>query len=302
MKQILFAFIFLSALYLAAFQLGKTHYFDRSTPAKISLPKTLDYGFHPTDYPLERRSFALVIVGYNNGAFVEKTLKSLFSQVYSNYRIIYVDDASTDGSFSLVKDLVDSSSAKDSVSLIRNSERLGELASLTQAIQGCADEEIVVWVGGQDWLAHEWVLHRLNAYYANPDLWLTFGQYREFPGYKLGMSAPFDRGEWEEKGARGAAFTAYHLKTFYAALLKQIDPADLMYQGSFLSSAIDMAVMIPLLELAQGHFQYIPEIIYIASQKAPEEPELFLRSQRYIRSLAAYTPLTSVVSIEAASE
>lgn len=282
--------------------MGKTRYFEFSSPAKISLPKIVDYGFRPTDYPLEHRPFVLIAVGHENGAFVEKTLRSMFSQVYPNFRIVYVDDASTDGSFSLVQDFVHSSGFEKIVTLIRNSERVGELASINQVIRECADEEIVVWIGGQDFLSHEWVLDRLNAYYADPELWLTFGQYREFPGYKLGTSAPFDRAEWEEKGPRGSIFTASHLKTFYAALFKQIGLADLMYQGAFLSSAVDMAVMIPLLELAQNHFQYIPEILYIANQQPSEEPELLLRSQRYIRSLAAYEPIPSVVSIEAISE
>lgn len=301
MKKILFFLVFLGALYAVGFTAAKSFYLKKSS-AQASLPKFVDHGFRPTAYPLTNRSFVIAVVGYNNGAFVEKTLRSLFSQVYPHYRIVYVDDASTDGSFSLVKDLVESSGCAESVTLTKNVERLGELANLSQIVEASEDEEIIVWVRGEDFLAHEWVLTELNAYYADPDLWMTFGQYREFPGYRLGSSAPFDRAEWEEKGARGCTFTASHLKTFYAALFKQINSEDLLYQGSYFSAAVDVAVMVPLLELARNHFQFIPDILYIAQKQYPEESELAIRSERYIRSLASYEPLPSLLSLEAVCE
>lgn len=271
---------------------------------EISRPLELDHGFRAVDCPLEYRPFTLVAIGRNNGAFVDKTLRSMFSQVYPNYRIIYVDDGSTDGSFSLVKDLVDLNEFREKVILICNVEPLGELANLCQVLEMCEDREIVVWIGGTDWLAHEWVLNRLNCYYADPDLWMTYGQYREFPGYRLGQCAPFDRRELEEKGFRGAPFTASHLRTFYAGLFNKISKADLMYQGEFLSAAIDAAVMTPLLEMAENHFQYIPEILYIANRQLStlENPEEISRAEHYIRSLASYPPLKLASVSEVVSE
>ncbi len=63
-----------------------------------------DNGFTPSQFPLVRRSFVVFICGYNNGAFVEKTLRSVLSQAYDSYRVIYIDDASTDGSFEAAND------------------------------------------------------------------------------------------------------------------------------------------------------------------------------------------------------
>lgn len=303
MKRILLAVIFLGALYLAGFSLGKSRSLGL-TPEEVLTTPELDHGFRALEYPLEYRPFTLISIGHNNGAFVEKTLRSMFTQVYPNYRIIYVDDGSTDGSFSLVKDLVASSGFRDKVTLICNEGLRGELANLCQALKECEDQEIIVWIGGSDWLAHEWVLSRLNGYYADPDLWMTYGQYREFPGYRLGACAPYDRMEWEQKGFRGSPFVASHLKTFYAGLFKRISEEDLMYQGEFLSMAIDAAVMTPLLEMAKDHFQCISEILYIANQqvKIQEDQESFSRVEHYIRSLASYQPLSAAVSHEALCE
>ena len=146
----------------------------------------LDNGFRPAQYPCQNRSFVIFICGFNNGAFLEKTLRSVFSQVYDNYRLIYIDDASTDGSFELARDCISQSGYSSRATFVHNDQRLGLLANLVRAVQVCKDQEIVILLHGQDWLAHEWVLERLNQYYADPDLWLTYGQYREFPVVSIG--------------------------------------------------------------------------------------------------------------------
>ena len=45
----------------------------------------------------------IVIASYNNERWVEENLKSVFMQDYSNYRVIYIDDASTDGTADLAE-------------------------------------------------------------------------------------------------------------------------------------------------------------------------------------------------------
>ena len=292
MKRIALTVFFLAALYAAGFIFGKNHA-ARLEKLAMQLPVYFDNGFRPTSYPIEERSFVVVVIAHNNGAFVEKSLASIFSQHYPRYRVIYIDDGSTDGSASLASDLIASGGQKEIVQFVRHPDQIGELAHLSSIVKDLDDQEIVVWLGGKDQLAHEWVLEHVNAYYADPELWMTYGQYREVPGYRLGKSAPFQRDLWEKKGFRGHPFVATHLKTFYAGLFKQIDPVDFTYQGAFLSSAAEEAVMIPLLELARDHFQFVPEVLCLVRQHVPtiEEAELSSRGERYIRSLSSYEPL-----------
>ncbi len=139
--------------------------------------------FQPTEFALENQAFCIVIVGRNNGAYLEKTIQSALSQNYENFRIVYVDDGSDDGSQDLAKEKLQEEGVK--TSFICNAERLGLNGSLSRALENSPDEEIVVLLHGEDWLAHEWVLKRLNQYYADPDLWLTFGKSRDYPGYSI---------------------------------------------------------------------------------------------------------------------
>lgn len=221
---------------------------------------TIDLGFRPAPFTLDNQPFVVVIIGRNNGANVEPTLRSVFAQSYDNFRIVYIDDASTDGTFDFVRDLVYDSNHMGRVTLVKNEERLGKVNNLYRAIQTCADEEIVVLLGGEDRLSHEWVLQRLNQYYADPDLWLTYGQYREYPSLALGKSGPF----LKEVGFRMNPFPASHFQTFYASLFKKIRSTDL-----FRAPDNDLAYMVPMLEMGAEHFQFIPEIHYLVSKMPP---------------------------------
>ncbi len=254
----------------------------------------LDHGFRASAFPLESRSFVFVICGYNNGAFIEKTLSSVFAQAYDFYRVIYIDDGSTDGSFEAARDAIYSSGQMLRTTIVRNEERLGQLANLVRAVDVCENQEIVVVLNGEDWLAHEWVLSRLNQYYSDSDLWLTYGQYCEFPSYKTGAARSYRKAEWKE--LREAPFAAGHLQTFYASLFRRISEADLTQHGTFFPAASDLAVMLPMLEMAGDHFQFLPEILYVVNRHAVVQidPEMQARCEREIRSFKPYQPLISL--------
>ncbi len=247
--------------------------------------------FKPSQFPLKNNPFAIVVVGYNNGATVAKTLASVFSQKYENYRLIYIDDASNDGSFDLARDLIYESEQIAQVTLVQNERRLGTLANIARAVDTCQNEEIVVILQGEDWLAHEWVLQRLNGYYADPDLWLTYGQYMDFPTYKKGICR-----EYRENRFRTQPFFASHLKTFYAALFKKIRQADFIYSGQFFPACSDMAYMIPMLEMGKDHYHLIPEVLYISNSQTvgKEDREMQLRCEKFIRALDPYSSLSSI--------
>ena len=194
-----------------------------------------DAPFKPTSFCVENLPFVIAIVGKNNGAWVEKLLLSVSSQNYPNYRIVYIDDASDDGSFELARDLICAQTSSVNISVMRNEEPLGFIKSLARVVRECKDREIVVVLHGEDRLAHEWVLQRLNQYYANPDLWITYGQYLMAPSYQVGIC----RALRENERPRSAPFFASHLKTFYARLFKMIRETDFDSQGDV---GVEMAI------------------------------------------------------------
>jgi glycosyltransferase involved in cell wall biosynthesis len=249
-----------------------------------------EISFSPANFVLKESPFTVVIIGYNNGGVVAKTLSSVLSQVYENFRLIYIDDCSDDGSFEVARDAVYASDHLAKVSLIRNEEKLGTLANVYRAAQSSSDDEILIILESDQSLAHEWVLQRLNAYYEDPNLWITLAQGINYPSFDL---APFDFKEGRELEGLSS-----HLKTFSAALFKKIHESDLVYSGFFLPAAVELAYMTPMLEMGKEHFTFIPEVLSINNKEVvkEEDRELVLRCEKYIRSLDPYPELTTLRS------
>lgn len=247
-----------------------------------------DCSFSPASFVLKERPFTVVIVGRNNGGVVEKTLSSVLFQSYENFRLIYIDDFSDDGSFEVARDVVYASECLARVSLIRNEERLGNLANLYRAVLSCPDDEMIVILESDQSFAHEWVLQRLNAYYEDPNLWVALAQGINYPSFDL---APSDLKEGRELQGLSS-----HLKTFSAALFKKIRESDLVYSGSFLPAATELAYMTPMLEMGKEHFHFIPEVLSVNNKEIPkqEDRQLVLRCEKYIRSLDPYPQMTSL--------
>ena len=55
---------------------------------------------------MERKNkFKVVISSYNNEKWVEANVASILKQTYTNYDVLYINDASTDNTLSLIHEL-----------------------------------------------------------------------------------------------------------------------------------------------------------------------------------------------------
>ena len=53
-----------------------------------------------------KNKFKIVIPSYNNEQWVEPNVASILNQTYTNYDVLYINDASTDNTLTLVNELV----------------------------------------------------------------------------------------------------------------------------------------------------------------------------------------------------
>ncbi|MBM3183697.1 MAG: glycosyltransferase [Chlamydiae bacterium] len=186
MRGFFFFLALIVLVFFAGFSAARFHVMDRFP--FFSTQKTQETGFLPTLHPQESLPFCVVIVGKNNGAYLEKSLLSALTQSYDNFRVIYLDDGSEDGSFSLAEEIAEKTLGK--IQLLRNEKTVGVFPSLGKIADFFKEGEIVVLLDGNNWLSHEWVLERLNQYYADPDLWMTIGKTLAFPSYES-LETPF---------------------------------------------------------------------------------------------------------------
>ncbi|HXW85875.1 MAG TPA: glycosyltransferase family A protein [Candidatus Bathyarchaeia archaeon] len=212
---------------------------------------------------ITERPMVVVIPSYNNQQWCIKNLASVFSQQYTNYRVIYIDDCSTDKTASLVNTFLKSCDAQKQVTFISNSTNQGSLANLYRAIHACADDEIIVLLDGDDCFAHEQVLAIVNDAYEKTDSWIVYSQHQCYPSLLVGDSAAFSETILQHAAFRRVAWVSSALRTFYAGLFKQIPLQDLLYKGTFFPVAGDLAYMFPMLEMAGDRIFFLDEILYI---------------------------------------
>lgn len=245
--------------------------------------------------------FTITSTVYNAEDWIARHIQSVSRQTYDNFSHIIVDAASVDKTWDtaagLVRALRDGGYAGPTLRCNIHDARKGPLENAYNIWRELPDDEVIVWLDGDDWLAVDSALDILARTYASPaDPWVTYGQFM-FASGELGFAGPYQPNE----NARDSDWwRATHLKTFRAGLVKSIDPG--LFKdptGEFCSLAIDRAVMYPLLELAGAHQKYIDRILYVYNSKASwwanqpaSERQRELDEVTRMRNLSRLSPLT----------
>ena len=250
------------------------------------------------DLNLPEKKIVILIPSYNNSRWFKENLDSIFSQNYTNYRIVYIDDCSPDGTGNKVEAYIAKSGKKNLVTLVKNQERKLALANIYNAIHDhCDDDEIVAMCDGDDFLAHKNVLKYINYIYSTHDVWLTHGNYMRLSNFKKRTETKsFEESIVKNNDFRSSSKGAQHLRTFYARLFKKIQKEDLMYQGKFFTMTYDVAMFMPMLEMSGFKYYCITDILYIYNDLNPindhkRNKELQKHLDKLIRCKSKYLPL-----------
>ena len=270
------------------------------------------------------RDFVIIVPSYNNENWCVNNVDSILRQNYDKYRIIYINDFSSDETETRVKerlkkfnkdyqivsfdvdynkdisDLLKSyrkliNEKKCFFTLVNNKQRCGSLANLYRAIYSCNDSEIIVLVDGDDWLSREDVLKELNTTYSSADVWLTHGRFMEYRNKSSNWSLKIPEEIIKQNEFRKYRLPS-HLKTFYSWLFKKIRLEDLLYQEKFFPVTGDMAMMFPMFEMAGERHSYIDNVNYIYNDinsinDFKVNKDLQIKLDDYVRSLPPYQRL-----------
>lgn len=247
----------------------------------------------------EEKKMVVVIPSYNNQEWYYKNLQSVFLQDYENYRVIYIDDHSTDGTPDLVEHLIKQEGKTGKVTLIKNKTRKGALFNTYVALHSCDPDEIVAILDGDDWFAKTDVLRIINDVYQDPDVWMTYGQFCYYPGGQIGFAREIPFHIISDNQIRYYDWVTTHLKTFYAGLFHKIAFSDFLCGREFYSAAGDLAYTLPIVEMAGRHTRFIADVLYVYNVQTPyNDHKMRLSLQRYftylIRRKTPYHPLTTL--------
>ena len=204
--------------------------------------------------------FIVIVPLYNVEKWIKTNINSVLSQTYENYECYYIDDMSTDNSAKIIQEF-----ESEKIKLIKNKEKKFALRNIVEAIEHANpdDEDIIVTLDGDDWLAKKEVFEILDKNYQDDTL-MTYGTYIHYPdGLVPGNVVPYSKQVIENKSYREARWRASALRTFKYKLWKNINKEDLKdTDGNFYEMAWDLAIMFPMLEMADDRWKCIKDILY----------------------------------------
>ena len=244
------------------------------------------------------RYIVVIIPSFNNEKWCTLNIESVLRQKYRNFHVVFINDCSTDATFRLVSLHCQNRGMMDKVTLINNSERKGALYNIYHAIHACDDHAIIITLDGDDWFKGDDVLTTINNAYNDPNVWLTYGQFEEYPRGSLGICHPMPDYIVASRSYRKQPWFTSHLRTFYAGLFKKVKREDMLDEdNNFYQVTWDQSFMFPMLEMADGHIKFIDKILYVYNQANPlndfkQHIRKQLNCEQIIRRKPQYDPIT----------
>lgn len=244
------------------------------------------------------KKFVILTASYNNISFYKKNLDSVFKQTYKNWELIYMDDVSSDGTGDAVQEYIKTRGFQNKVRFVANEQKAYCLGNYYREIHKLDDDVIIVTLDGDDAFADEYVLEYLNRIYQDPDVWCTYGNFAQDPpnGSTFRLQ-PFPEHIINKNEFRNFSWNIHHLRSFYAALFKNIKKEDLMYEGELLKTVEDVAFMLPIIEQCGKHHRFIDKVLYLYNTRNPLQTQNAWKKQlreaimAHIYSKPKYEPL-----------
>jgi hypothetical protein len=203
----------------------------------------------------KQNKFKIITPSYNNAEWVEYNLASILNQTYTNYEVLYINDASTDNTYDQVVSIVGD---LPNWTIINNETNKGATYNYFEHREEFLnDDDIVIHLDGDDWLYDETVLDKLNTFYNQHDCWMTYGGFIVWNGFDAEPTLPypqstlFDDFVHEHKLYRKDLWRTSHMRTYRGFLFKSL-PSDEMRSltdGEYYWHASDLAFQFPFLEM-----------------------------------------------------
>ncbi len=240
--------------------------------------------------------FKIVVPSYNAYPWIRRCLQFIADQEYEHFDVCVIDDCSTDPKHAAV---CEEFCSKYGWLHIRNGENKGALYNIVNGIKAlnCHDEDVILVIDGDDWLANELVLTKLDKVYREEEPFLTYGQYLSVNAGLPGCATPFSKKVVGKRDYRNAPWAFSHLRTFKYLLWRRIRDEDLRGpDGEYFAVAWDLAMMFPMAEMARRRIRFFSEVLYMYNDLNPiSDHNIKAQAQKeadqYIRGLPKYDVL-----------
>ena len=206
---------------------------------------------------MKDNKFKIVIPSYNNEKWVEYNVASIINQTYKNYEVLYVNDCSTDSTPSMIQEIIKGHKL-DNWTLLNHKENKQRGYNVNPNAKHIIDfmdndDDIILFVDGDDWLYDENVLEKLNDFYKTNDWWMTYGGMYCWPSGNFAhpQNTEYSEEVHKNKLYRKDVWRASHLRSFRWFLYKKIQKKDLIWSktDAYYYNAEDLAVSFFCMEM-----------------------------------------------------
>ncbi len=215
--------------------------------------------------PIEsEKSFVFLIYSTETPKTSEQNISSILEQKYENYRIILMETKNLNSSINTIKTMIAKENKSHLLTILSFEDESPTIECFQEVLHILKNDEIVIQLECNDWLAHNQVLTKLNQIYlSNNETWLTYSQFLEYPSYQKGSIDPYMKKMLRTRYNRKIPWLSSPLKIYYASLFKQIktDPT-FNYKKPLLPETLDL-YFLPLAEYSKNHIRFIDDVLYV---------------------------------------
>lgn len=255
----------------------------------------------------------IITASFNNSPTFEKYFSVLLKQTYVMFRVIYVDDASTDGTFYNINEFLKGKKERPKISLLQNTENMKQAFTKHRAYSLADSDEVLVFIDGDDWLSSKNSLHMVNqAYMKYPENKITCGSFATyFEGNisgKTDLKDTLDCSLVPVKNCRKDKQWNYsHLRTGRAHLFQNIPPRYIQDEdGEWLDRCTDVAEMYWALDQCSHYVKIHNVLLHYNKDNSIKYPNSFYNEEskikrdeilHYIKNIKQDIPVDSIYII-----
>jgi glycosyltransferase involved in cell wall biosynthesis len=226
--------------------------------------------------------FVFLTPAFNCEDEIRKTLFSMMSQSYSNWRAVFVDDVSTDNTGKTILDLAKSLGIQSRVEVVRRNEKFGETRNTVEEVKRIEDEEVVCRLDGGDWLTENDTLYYLDEIYRTYDPGVVWTNHRwAYTGRNISGQLRL----LENQTVYEHPWVSSHLKTFRAKRLKIVPEKNFLDEnGDWIMIGCDQTIFLPMMHMCikdKVNLVHFPIVCYHYNINL-EDPNLF-KSDRSLK-------------------
>jgi glycosyltransferase involved in cell wall biosynthesis len=248
----------------------------------------------------KQNKFVVITTCYNKEKWVGFNINSVKQQSYKNFLAIYGYDKSQDNTRDEIIKHIGSDERFILYDVPVQQSQINNFCSSLDYLKEnnlISDEDIIVEVDADDWLLHPFIFDHLNDIYQDPEIWMTYGQYVEYPNGNVGghYQLYLDDAVDAQNNYRNSIFPYSHLKTYKVWLFNKVPKTYLINPetGKYWTTTADFAMCMPMVEMAgKKHIYRIDDPIYVynTSEEAESESRLNLFEQKRAEQIIRQFP------------